>query len=79
MAGHLARPGWAFLKLRIWNEIVKEGKKKKKKKQKQTKKKTEDVAYRPGDGNLVGLLFSTLSPHYHLFCCVIGWAGHSIF
>lgn len=56
-----------------------EKRKNKRKNKNKQKKKTEDVAYRPGDGNLVGLLFSTLSPHYHLFCYVIGWAGHSIF
>lgn len=46
---------------------------------KQKRKKAEDVAYRPGDGNLVGLIFFTLSPCNHLFCCVIGSAGHSVF
>lgn len=39
------------------------------------------MAYRPGDGNHVGLFFCPLpptptTPHYHLFFCVIGSAGH---
>lgn len=32
------------------------------KEEKKLKKKAEDVAYRPGDGNLVGLIFFTPSP-----------------
>lgn len=39
-------------------------------KKKKREKKAEDVAYRPGDGNLVGFIFFTVSPPI-VICSVV--------
>lgn len=41
------------------------------KEEKKLKKKAEDVAYRPGDGNLVGLIFFTPPPSPIIFRSVV--------